>query len=167
MAVIPSKQAATCPELGCGKPIRARGFCVACYYRKLRAGELIAGEPTAKFRHRLSKIDADARTAVCAVCGLTGITPRDGGKRFRCRTEANARSRVYKVAYRAAQKAQMADRCEVCGGTDRLRWDHDHALESVEYRGTLCNECNAGLGMLRDDPQLLEAAADYLRRNGR
>lgn len=146
--------------------MRARGFCVACYYRKLRAGEMVSGSPTEKFRHRLSEVDAAGRTAVCAVCGPTPITPRDGGRRFRCRTETNARSRAYKVAYRASQKAQMGDRCEVCGTTERLRWDHDHAKATVEYRGTLCNECNSGLGMFRDDPALLLAAGEYLRKHG-
>lgn len=144
--------------------MRARGFCVACYYRKLRSGEFQSGEPTAKFRHRLSEIDRDSRTAVCAVCGPTGITPRDGGKRFRCRTEANARSKSYKVAYRASQKAQMSAACDICGATERLRWDHDHALERIEYRGTLCNECNAGLGMFKDRVDLLRAAIGYLNR---
>lgn len=162
MSVVPSKQTATCPEPGCGKPVRARGFCVACYYRKLRKGELVAGTPTEKFRHRLSNIDADARTATCAVCGPTCITPRDGGTRFRCRTEANARSRTYKVAYRASQKAQMLDGCEICGATEKLVWDHDHARADVEYRGTLCSECNTGLGMFRDRPDLLLAAVEYL-----
>ena len=164
MAVIPSKQDATCPEPDCGKPVRARGFCVACYYRKLRSGEFTSGEPTEKFRHRLSDVDPDARTAICAVCGPTGVTPRDGGKRFRCRTEANARSRTYKTAYRASQKAQMADRCEICGATDDLRWDHDHARAEIEYRGTLCDPCNKGLGLFRDDPDRLTAAIHYLQK---
>lgn len=164
MAVIPAKNGDSCAEPGCGKPVRARGFCVACYYRKLRAGELISGTPTERFRHRLTNINADERTATCAECGPTGITPRDGGKRFRCRTEANARARAYSRAYREAQKDQMADACEICGTKERLRWDHDHKKAEVEYRGTLCNECNTGIGMFRDDLDLLAAAIAYLLR---
>lgn len=135
---------------------------MACYYRKLRKGEFVSGEQTARFRHRLSEVDPIARTAVCAVCGPTGVTPRDGGRRFRCRTEANARSKAYKVAYRAAQKDQLLAHCEICGTTERLCWDHDHAADEPEYRGTLCSECNTGLGMFRDRPDLLLAAAEYL-----
>jgi hypothetical protein len=41
-----------------------------------------------------------------------------------------------------------------------LSIDHDHA--SDEIRGTLCGNCNRGLGLYRDNPALLRAAADYL-----
>lgn len=38
--------------------------------------------------------------------------------------------------------------------------DHDHA--SGALRGLLCFDCNAGPGKLREDPDLLRAAIDYL-----
>lgn len=164
MASIPTKQSGqTCAFPGCNKPTRARGFCVACYYRQLRAGEIVSGTPTERFRHRLSDIDSEVGTAICAVCGPTKVYRRSGGgKQFRCGTEANERSKLYKRAYRASRKVVMGDECEICGNSDNLRWDHDHATE--EYRGTLCNTCNLGLGSFRDDPELLMKAAKYLHR---
>lgn len=98
------------------------------------------------------------RTAICAECGPTKVVPRDGGKRFRCATEANARSRDYKRAYRASRG--LDPQCAICGGTYRLSWDHDHA--SGDYRGTLCSNCNTGLGMFKDRPDILRKAARYL-----
>lgn len=39
--------------------------------------------------------------------------------------------------------------------------DHKHGTQIV--RGFLCSNCNAGLGMFQDNPELLEIAAQYLR----
>jgi Recombination endonuclease VII len=53
--------------------------------------------------------------------------------------------------------------CQICGNTQDLRVDHDHATEPAVIRGVLCNNCNTGVGMLGDDPECLELAAAYLR----
>jgi hypothetical protein len=50
--------------------------------------------------------------------------------------------------------------CVICGCGDKLVVDHDHNTGAV--RGMLCNHCNRGLGHFRDDPMLLEFAAQYL-----
>ena len=50
--------------------------------------------------------------------------------------------------------------CVICGSEEKLVVDHDHKTGNV--RGMLCNRCNRGLGHFRDDPMLLEFAAQYL-----
>ena len=56
--------------------------------------------------------------------------------------------------------------CAVCGheSTDgrNLSADHDHKRKLP--RGLLCNECNFMLGKARDNPSILEAGAQYLRK---
>lgn len=51
---------------------------------------------------------------------------------------------------------------EACPTGKQLAVDHDHA--SGRVRGLLCRTCNAGLGSLKDSPELLRRAADYLDR---
>lgn len=68
--------------------------------------------------------------------------------------------------YDALLEAQQSA-CAICRsseprGRGRFHVDHDHNTGTV--RGLLCNECNAGLGKFKDDPQLLEAAMTYLAR---
>ena len=50
--------------------------------------------------------------------------------------------------------------CVICESQETLVVDHDHKTGKI--RGMLCNHCNRGLGHFRDDPTLLEFAAQYL-----
>lgn len=51
--------------------------------------------------------------------------------------------------------------CAICGDNVKLCVDHCHTTGFV--RGLLCNNCNIGLGMFRDDPHRLVAATEYLK----
>ena len=42
--------------------------------------------------------------------------------------------------------------------------DHNHA--TGEVRGLLCRGCNHGIGNLKDDPKVMQSAAEYLIKNG-
>lgn len=42
-----------------------------------------------------------------------------------------------------------------------LAVDHNHVTGKI--RGLLCNWCNAGLGQLKENPEILERLAQYLR----
>lgn len=59
--------------------------------------------------------------------------------------------------------------CAICHTTTPTgKWkvfavDHCHITNKV--RGLLCNECNRGMGLLKDNAELLRAAALYLERN--
>ena len=42
--------------------------------------------------------------------------------------------------------------------------DHNH--ETGKVRGLLCRGCNHGIGQLKDDPEVLLSAYEYLMKNG-
>lgn len=50
--------------------------------------------------------------------------------------------------------------CTICGDEGDLVVDHDHKKNKI--RGILCNRCNKGLGLFRDNPDFLEYARIYL-----
>ena len=55
--------------------------------------------------------------------------------------------------------------CECCGGPPGKKSLHlDHCHETNNFRGWLCNKCNAGIGMLGDDVDGVAAAMSYLLR---
>lgn len=57
--------------------------------------------------------------------------------------------------------------CEICSrpiAGREAKWDHHHGTGS--FRGWLCHNCNVSLGLLGDNPAIIEAAAAYLRARG-
>jgi hypothetical protein len=62
----------------------------------------------------------------------------------------------------APQFQHFAAECAICGATDELVGDHDHSTGAP--RGMLCRCCNLAIGNMRDNPDRLRAAADYLER---
>jgi hypothetical protein len=56
--------------------------------------------------------------------------------------------------------------CAICGCTPGKRlFAVDHCHDTDRIRRLLCSNCNTGLGMFQDDPDLLMAAAAYLLQN--
>jgi hypothetical protein len=76
------------------------------------------------------------------------------------------------VEYDAMFEAQGGV-CAICGRPERkvsksgypftLAVDHNHATGKI--RALLCNDCNACLGMLQENPDTLRAMLAYLERH--
>lgn len=64
--------------------------------------------------------------------------------------------------------------CAICGkpestigkkGTSPVRLSVDHSHVTGKIRGLLCKKCNLGIGYLKDDPNVLLSARNYLLSN--
>lgn len=63
--------------------------------------------------------------------------------------------------------------CAICKESGKkLIIDHDHRCCPGRknscgncIRGLICNDCNRGIGLLKDNPQILYSAADYINKN--
>jgi recombination endonuclease VII len=88
---------------------------------------------------------------------------RENRVSLRTKSQAAARERLYGLTeeqFRTLLERQDWE-CAICR---RMLVapvvDHDHQTKVV--RGLLCRKCNAALGLLEDNPELLTRAADYL-----
>ena len=117
-------------------------------------------------------IDKQGRMSWCRSC----VSARAivWGKQNRAKLDLNRRrwrlKKLYNISmeeYDARLKAQGGV-CAICrkaptdssGRFSILHVDHDHVTGKV--RDLICFTCNAGLGNMKDDPELLRTAASYL-----
>jgi hypothetical protein len=112
--------------------------------------------------------------AVTVRRGRRALTKEGRNKRLRARRanelDFRDRERARRYGITLEQLREMQERqnhaCAICkrGGCE-LVLDHDHV--TGEVRGLLCIPCNLILGLLRDDPHVARAAAEYLEGGAR
>ncbi len=59
-------------------------------------------------------------------------------------------------------------KCAICGVSHlelKKILSVDHCHETGKVRGLLCTDCNFGIGHLKDNPKIVELAAEYLRKH--
>jgi hypothetical protein len=57
-------------------------------------------------------------------------------------------------------------KCLICNCCIKKKYSIDHNHKTHIVRGLLCNNCNAGLGMFKDNPKILKSAILYLKEKG-
>jgi len=61
--------------------------------------------------------------------------------------------------------------CKICGTKDPgkgLKHFHvDHSHETGKVRGLLCHSCNTGIGLFKEDVNLIEKAIEYVNRHSK
>lgn len=68
----------------------------------------------------------------------------------------------------AALRASHSGLCDICKtgdpGGKRKKMCLDHCHRTGVVRGFLCNSCNRALGLLKDSPETLQSAVQYLKK---
>jgi hypothetical protein len=116
----------------------------------------------------------DGRRTKCKSCvGEARRRQNEANPETRQRYHLNRNHHITLEQFNALLLSQ-GGRCACCrttepGGMGTFHVDHDHTCcASIPtcgncIRGLLCNQCNRGMGCFRDDPDVVEAAARYLR----
>lgn len=79
----------------------------------------------------------------------------------------NRRADAYGVSFEVIQKLFEEPTCDICGNsgeTFKKGMHVDHCHNTGKIRGLLCHFCNVGIGVFKDDPELLLKARDYLTK---
>lgn len=117
---------------------------------------------------------------VCKFCSFNvchATPPHNKGKYVRTEKERRKMARNYALKrnfgltqedYDLLFKSQMGQ-CKICGVPQSqlskpLYVDHCHKTKRI--RGLLCRDCNAGLGLFKDNPNILKVATEYLGHFG-
>ncbi len=111
-------------------------------------------------RNRNSK---DGRHSYCKPCH--NARGRESKQRLHGGSRHYHLRRRYGIG--AWEVAQLIDAlgglCALCRERPAEQVDHDHRTGRI--RGVLCGGCNAGLGQLKEDPEIIRRAIDYLKRH--
>lgn len=150
----------TCSVPGCGRPYKARGLCNTHNKHMKRYGET----------RTIKTYDLVGRVCNIADCENPAMA------KLRCNKHLSYGYNLSRFGISLEDFVRLLDAqgggCAICGGTNAngkaLGVDHDHDCCAGDrscgrcVRGLLCSACNFAIGMMRDDPTRLRAAAEYI-----
>lgn len=138
---------------------RAKPTCDACYGAVKRCTVCDVVKSIDEFS--IARDKAIGRASLCRNCRSHKWKNRSAREKF------TQRERAYSIDFETfeAMKAEQDDVCAICrepqsGG---LYVDHDHLTGAV--RALLCRGCNFAIGQMKDNPELLRTAADYVEHH--
>lgn len=143
-----------CTQGTCDRPYLASGYCSLHYDRMRRKTTLDMDAPAKKMHIGLK---------FCTVQDCGALHASSGFCKKHVHLHQTHSMTAEQIFFYANQP------CQICGSYEKPSIDHDHSCCPGNkscgkcIRGILCRACNSGIGMLRDDPEILEAGARYLR----
>jgi|SRR6187549_410108 len=124
--------------------------------------------PTAFYVNRKAK---DGRSCYCKSCQQQLVAERKAAEPDKVRLSSVKAHIKRKYAMTWEEYLdwynRQAGNCKICGTHFPLLILYglhvDHCHKTGRIRGLLCRDCNTGIGLLKDDPDRLQAAIAYLK----
>ena len=82
--------------------------------------------------------------------------------KWRRRSYANFPPELFDARFEEQGKVCAICGSDKAGGRGEFHADHDH--KNKQPRGVLCHNCNIALGNFQDNPEILAAAIEYLKK---
>ncbi len=173
---------AKCSVEGCQRPYRTAGYCKLHYSRKQRSGNVGPRESMKLCNYERAELRAIGKKR-CPRCKTIKSLQdfyldkgRKSGLTSRCKdcegfSALKTRFGITQEEYESLFALQDG-KCAICQQPDngrKLAVDHNHNFNGngKQIRGLCCMKCNQGLGLYRDNPALLRAAANYLESHAK
>ena len=161
----PYRPGGECQEADCLRPQHAMGRCKAHHQQLRRKGAVVQLRIQGVMPGdgpRCSEDGCPNPAAATGLCGkhytrlhrtgdVNGLRPRTGPGRPGTDPLKSEKERLL---------AGQGGLCAICRTREPRCADFDPAFHSL--RGMLCSQCNTAIGLLRDDPDLMVAAAVYV-----
>ena len=157
-----------CEKLDKGKPLRV---CKDCGFEALSTDDLenFSTDVNAKYgRQKICKTCKDIKTTLHR-------STKEGRKAYNERQRKFNLSEAGRIGHVRRKYGLSKEQyfklvedsdgfCKICGRlpTSGARLSVDHCHHSGKVRGLICNNCNAGLGLFKDDISILVNAIEYL-----
>ena len=78
----------------------------------------------------------------------------------------NQRARIGLIGEHSLEEMliHQNNKCAICQ-VFLLKPQIDHNHKTLKIRGLLCSSCNVGIGLLKDDPNIIKVALDYVSKS--
>lgn len=164
-----------CTYATCCKPVRSNGLCGGHYKMSLRGEEL---RPLGRQISALTRDDAGRKwCSSCShwlhVAAFGSHRSRPDGLRGACKECTRKSSTLDKYSMTQGDWSALLESqggvCAICQNiSSNLVVDHDHNCCPGERtcgectRGLLCGPCNSAIGLMREDPDIIQRAVTYV-----
>lgn len=155
----------------CDVPAVSQDLCKRHYRNHWKKKDAPPTFVTRRIGHNIENYDPATGTGSCFICGPNAPAYRTTRGYLTCAYYNVGNQRLRKTGWDAERYdlalIAQAGRCGLCGNPPEGRGKYDvlvadHCHVSGDRRKLLCGWCNAALGLMQDNAEVLRLAAEYV-----